>query len=280
MFSNNKSLVISTLLTGTAVATGTLMYGALSEKPEELIILNDTLPPVLGNGLLPPPATYVMKTPPPADIPGIRRLKIARPSLTTPAPSTAQQSSRPADNSTQAVSSNEDFYLTGTRSAELIRAPVEARIETFPTIALDEAVEGALAVDEWGFQVVQSYLAQAMGDANALKARMDALLARIEAEAGNYDLATISDAANLIIEAGARTHWTAFMAPFVLDPSFKLPDDAIGWDFGPEEEKPYNKFTRVGADSKMVIGDRAQNENAFQGPSILGNGIQNIEQFV
>ena len=265
MASSNKTLIISTLLTGTAVATGTLLYGVMERQPTKLVILDDTLPPVLNNGLLPPPSTYRMSTPPPVDIPGIRRLQIARPSLS---------------NDGGDGDSDADFYLTGTRSAELIRAPVEARIETFPTVTLDEAVEGALAVDEWGFQVVQSYLNQAMGDSEILKERMDALLARIEAAAGDYDLATISDAANLIIEAGARTHWTAFMAPFVLDPSFELTDDAIGWDLGPKEDKPYTDFIRVSSDSKMLTGENMQSEASQGGPSIMSKGVRNIEQFV
>ncbi len=265
MATSNKTLIISTLLTGTAVATGTLLYGVMERQPTKLVILDDTLPPVLNNGLLPPPSTYRMSTPPPVDIPGIRRLQIARPSLS---------------NDGGDGDSDADFYLTGTRSAELIRAPVEARIETFPTVTLDEAVEGALAVDEWGFQVVQSYLNQAMGDSEILKERMDALLARIEAAAGDYDLATISDAANLIIEAGARTHWTAFMAPFVLDPSFELTDDAIGWDLGPKEDKPYTDFIRVSSDSKMLTGENMQSEASQGGPSIMSKGVRNIEQFV
>ncbi|MCK0070452.1 hypothetical protein [Kordiimonas laminariae] len=263
MFASNKSLVIATLLTGTAVATGTILYGIHSSETPELVILDDTLPPVIGNGLLPPPATYAMTTPPPKEIPGIRRLKISRPTLQG------------------GESTNEaDFYLTGTRSADLIRKPVEARIETFPSVTLEEAVEGALAVDEWGFQVVQSYLNQAMGDADELKRRMDALLAKIEEVAGDYDLTTISDAANLIIEAGGRTHWTAFMSPFVLDRSFKLQDDAIGWDLGPSNYEPYDKFIRVGSESKMLIGDNINDEGDTAGPSILRNGVRNVEQFV
>ena len=274
MFTSNKSLVIATLCAGTAIASGTLMYGAWQEE-EDLIILDDTLPPVMGNGLLPPPSTYMMKTSPPKDIPGIRRLKIARPALR----GVTTDSSENIDSAT-AAAAEEEYYLTGTRSAELIRAPVEARIETFPTVALDEAVEGALAVDEWGFQVVQSFLNQAMGDADELKKRMDALLKKIEEKAGDYDLTTISDAANLIIEAGARTHWTAFLAPFVLDDSFKLSEDAIGWDFGPSSYEPYDRFTRVGAESKMLTGTGRSDEGDTDGPSILNNGIRNVEQFV
>ena len=266
MLSSNKSLIIATLLTGTAVASGTLLYGIFRQEQEELIILDDTLPPVLGHGLLPPPATYVMTTPPPVDIPGIRRLKIARPTITGAGTGIGQ--------------SDEDFYLTGTRSAELIRAPVEARIETFPSVSLEEAAEGALAVDEWGFQVVQSYLNQAMGDETALTARMTALLDQIEKMAGDYDLGTISDAANLIIEAGARAHWTAFFAPFVLDKSFKLQEGAIGWDFGPDEYEPYDKFIRVGANSEMLQGERKSDEGNIDGASIINNGVRNVEQFV
>ena len=266
MFSSNKSLVIATLLTGTAVATGVMMYGALNSVDENLIILDDTLPPVLGNGLLPPPATYVMTTPPPAKIPGIRRLKIMRPTITGAGAASGQ--------------SDEDFYLVGTRSAELIRDPVEARIETFPSVSLEEAAEGALAVDEWGFQVVQSYLNQSLGDDNALKDRMGALLAQIELMAGDYDLGTITDAANLIVEAGARAHWSAFLSPFVLDKSFELSDDAIGWDFGPEELKPYEKFTRVSANSEMLQGKYKSNEGSANGASILRNGVRNAEEFV
>ncbi|WP_417461834.1 hypothetical protein [Kordiimonas sp.] len=275
MFKSNRSLVISTLLTGTAVATGTLIYGMYQED-EELSILDDTLPPVIGNGLLPPPATYVMTTPPPVEIPGIRRLRIVRPALANP----AVPGSESAPQANAAAEQASDFYLTGTRSADLIRSPVEARIETFPTVTLEEAVEGALSVDEWGFQVVQSYLNQAMGDDEALKVRMEALLEKIEEAAGDYDLATISDAANLIIEAGARTHWTAFMAPFVLDENFKLTEGAMGWDLGPSSREPYDKFTRVGADSKMLVGDGMEDEAATAGPSILANGVRNVEHFV
>lgn len=274
MFKSNRSLVISTLLTGTAVATGTLIYGAW-QQDEELSILDDTLPPVIGDGLLPPPATFVMTTPPPVEIPGIRRLKIVRPALRSAATDGA---SAQAATATDAQTS--EYYLTGTRSADLIRSPVEARIETFPTVSLEEAVEGALAVDEWGFQVVQSYLNQAMGDADELKARMDALLEKIEEAAGDYDLATISDAANLIIEAGARTHWTAFMAPFVLDENFKLTDGAMGWDLGPSTQTPYDQFTRVSSDSTMLTGQNMNDEAADGGPSILSNGVRNVEQFV
>ena len=266
MFSSNKAMVIATLLTGTAVASGTLFYGYYTSEKQDLIILDDTLPPILGNGLLPPPATYVMKTPPPADIPGIRRLKIMRPTITGAGTETAQ--------------SDEDFYLTGTRSSELIRGPVEARIETFPTVSLDEAAEGALSVDEWGFQVVQSYLNQALGDDEALKMRMSALIERLEAMASDYDLGTLSDAANLIIEAGARAHWSAFMSPFVLDKSFKLQEDAIGWDFGPSDLQPYDKFTRVGANSEMLQGEHKSDEGNVDGASILRNGVRNVEQFV
>jgi len=276
MFKSNRSLVISTLLTGTAVATGTLIYG-IYQGDEELGILDDTLPPVVGNGVLPPPATYVMTTPPPVEIPGIRRLKIVRPALANPAVE-GSDAGVPANGTTAEQAS--EYYLTGTRSADLIRSPVEARIETFPTVTLEEAVEGALAVDEWGFQVVQSYLNQAMGDDEALKARMEALLQKIEEAAGDYDLATISDAANLIIEAGARTHWTAFMAPFVLDENFKLTDGAMGWDLGPSSREPYEKFTRVGADSKMLVGEGMEDEGADAGPSIISNGVRNVEQFV
>eukprot|EP00657_Telonema_sp_P-1_P005819 TRINITY_DN2352_c0_g1_i3.p1 TRINITY_DN2352_c0_g1~~TRINITY_DN2352_c0_g1_i3.p1 ORF type:complete len:163 (+),score=26.12 TRINITY_DN2352_c0_g1_i3:116-604(+) len=129
MFKSNRSLVISTLLTGTAVATGTLIYGMYQED-EELSILDDTLPPVIGNGLLPPPATYVMTTPPPVEIPGIRRLRIVRPALANP----AVPGSESAPQANAAAEQASDFYLTGTRSADLIRSPVEARIETFPTL--------------------------------------------------------------------------------------------------------------------------------------------------
>ena len=266
MFSSNKSIVVATLLTGTAVASGTLFYGYYTTDTQDMIILDDTLPPVLGNGLLPPPATYVMRTSPPVDIPGIRRLKIMRPAIAGAGAGTAQ--------------SDEEFYLTGTRSAELIRGPVEARIETFPTVSLDEAAEGALAVDEWGFQVVQSYLNQALGDDEALKLRMTALLDRLETMASDYDLGTLSDAANLIIEAGARAHWSAFMSPFVLDKSFKLKDDAIGWDFGPNDLQPYDKFTRVSANSEMLQGEQKTDEGNVEGASILRNGVRNVEQFV
>ncbi|NVJ69310.1 MAG: hypothetical protein HWE08_03075, partial [Alphaproteobacteria bacterium] len=274
MLKSNKSLVITTLLTGTAVATGTLIYGALKQD-DQLSILDDTLPPVIGDRLLPPPATYVMTTPPPVEIPGIRRLKVVRPAFRSIATDQSDQQ-RPSTTDADAT----ELYLTGTRSADLIRSPVEARIETFPTVSLEEAVEGALAVDEWGFQVVQSYLNQAMGDSEALKARMDALLQRIEDAAGDYDLATISDAANLIIEAGARTHWTAFMAPFVLDNNFKLTEGAMGWDLGPSTKKPYEDFVRVSSESKMLVGDHMNDEAAEEGPSILSNGVRNVEQFV
>lgn len=276
MFKSNRSLVISTLLTGTAVATGTLLYGVY-QQDEELSILDDTLPPVVGNGVLPPPATYVMTTPPPVEIPGIRRLKIIRPALANPA---VEGSAAGVPASEVTAQQAADFYLTGTRSADLIRSPVEARIETFPTVTLEEAVEGALAVDEWGFQVVQSYLNQAMGDDEALKARMESLLTKIEEAAGDYDLATISDAANLIIEAGARTHWTAFMAPFVLDENFKLTEGAMGWDLGPSTREPYDKFTRVAADNKMLVGEGMEDEGSDGGPSILSNGVRNVESFV
>ncbi|WP_417452186.1 hypothetical protein [Kordiimonas sp.] len=277
MFKSNRSIVISTLLTGTAVATGTLLYGMYQED-DELSILDDSLPPLVGNGILPPPATYVMTTPPPVEIPGIRRLKIVRPALANPSVGSSDASA--VSNNGATAQAAEQFYLTGTRSADLIRSPVEARIETFPTVTLEEAVEGALAVDEWGFQVVQSYLNQAMGDDEALKVRMEALLRKIEEAAGDYDLATISDAANLIIEAGARTHWTAFMAPFVLDENFKLTEGAIGWDLGPTSREPYDKFTRVGADNKMLIGEGMADEASPSGPSILSNGVHNVEQFV
>lgn len=122
MFKSNRSLVISTLLTGTAVATGTLLYGVY-QQDEELSILDDTLPPVVGNGVLPPPATYVMTTPPPVEIPGIRRLKIIRPALANPA---VEGSAAGAPASEVTAQQAADFYLTGTRSADLIRSPVEA----------------------------------------------------------------------------------------------------------------------------------------------------------
>ncbi|MBL4790576.1 MAG: hypothetical protein JKY60_16540, partial [Kordiimonadaceae bacterium] len=267
MLSSNRSLIIATLLTGTAVASGTLMYGSLTTDDENLLVLDETLPSVVRNGLLPPPATFLMRVTPPEDIPGIRRLKIARPKVR----GRGVESGRETD---------KDFYLTGTRSAELIRAPVEARIETFPTVTLEEAVEGALAVDEWGFQVVQSFLNQAMGDASELKLRMAALLEAIEDLAGDYDAGTISDAANVIIEASARAHYSAYMAPFVLADDFKLTDGAQGWDFGPKDQKPHSKFSRVSSESKMLVGDSAFDEGHQEGPSALTSGIRNVEQFV
>ena len=124
MFKSNRSLVISTLLTGTAVATGTLIYGAY-QQDDELSILDNSLPPVVGNGILPPPTTYVKTTPPPVEIPGIRRLKIVRPALANPA---VTGSDSGAVASGAAAEQAADYYLTGTRSADLIRTPVEARL--------------------------------------------------------------------------------------------------------------------------------------------------------
>ncbi|WP_374763772.1 hypothetical protein [Yunchengibacter salinarum] len=272
LFSSAKSVAIATLLGGTALAGGVMLYGALKE-PAPLPVLNTDLPPVVGENLLPPPPTYLMQEEPPS-LPGVRKLKVIRPTL-----SNDPVSGDPAVPGQTEAKPSADFYLTGTRSADLIREPVEARLETFPTVDLDQAVEGALSVDEWGFQVVQAYFNQALGDSDAVKQRVEALLAGIEAKAGEFDLTTISDAVNLVVEAGARTYWSAYMAPFVLDQNFKL-TGGYGWDLGPSTSEPYEDFVRVGANSKMLVGENMQELTDGSGSTITSDGIRNMAEFV
>ncbi|RMB08929.1 hypothetical protein [Eilatimonas milleporae] len=294
MIGSSRASIIAMLLTGTATAASVMVYGALT-KQTDLDVQGDALPPLSGRTLLPPPVSLMMQEAPPSGIPGIRRLRIARPALTsnpaltssnntagTSGTVTSQQNTSSTSGNTPSPSTA-DFYLTGTRSAELIRTPVEARIETFPTVSLEQAIEGALAVDEWGFQVVQNYINQAVGNSDQVKLRMEALLQGLEEIAGDYDLTTLADAANLVIEAGARTYWSAFMAPFVLDETFTLTEGAIGWDLGPSSSEPYTEFVRVGAESEMLVGDNMQNlEDIAQAdtPTLLSDGVQNVEQFV
>ncbi len=134
-----KSPAFNAAITGIVLAGSVLAYGLYQDMnsiPD--LSVNENLP--APHGTLPPPSTFFMGTEPPTDVPGIRRLKVMRPVIQS-------------DDGT--TISTQELYLTGTKSAELIREPVEANIRNFPTVSLDEALEGALANDEWGFQIVQ-----------------------------------------------------------------------------------------------------------------------------
>lgn len=226
----------------------------------------ETLP--LPSALVPPPSSFVMAVEPNPDIPGIRRLKVMRPDFMA------------GDNSQESSTS---YYLTGTKSAEIIRKPVSKSIKPFPDVTLAEAVEGALAADEWGFEIVQAYLNKSLGDEAKIEARIEKLLIAIEDKASDYTRLEITEAINLVIEAGVRAYNAAYMVPAVLDRDFKLKEGAIGWDFGPKGKIPYDDFTRVTPDSSMLNGFKMKSHvrnSAVSDASIMDDGIRNIKQFV
>lgn len=217
------------------------------------------------SAVIPPPATFLMQAEPNPEILGIRRLKVMRPEFLQ------------NDND---KTSSKDFYLVGTKSAELIRQAVDNNIKPFPEIKLQDAVQGALAADEWGFELVQSYVNISLGDEEKTKERIDELLAAIESRAKDYDRQTIADAVNLVIEAGARTYWSAFMAPVVIDKAFRLKEGAIGFDFGPADKSPYADFRRVTPGSDLIEGRGIRSVERAKHQSIVNDGIRNIDQFV
>jgi len=142
MFNSRKSTVTAILIIGLVLTTiGAFLYNRTAPETQETP-LSSYLPSASSEILLPPPANIFVRTAPEETIPGIRRLKLVRPALSN------------AEGNEQSEDDTRDYYLTGTRSAELIREPVEAHIETFPSVTLEEAVEGALSVDEWGFLVM------------------------------------------------------------------------------------------------------------------------------
>ncbi|WND02614.1 hypothetical protein QGN29_13765 [Temperatibacter marinus] len=252
------------LIIGLAISGAYLSFGMYKRSGMPDLEQLSKLP--RPSDIVPPPATYVMQVEPDPEIPGIRRLRIIRPSFQ------AEEADK---------TSNKAFYLTGTKSAELIRNPTEDSIKPYPEVTLQEAALGALSADEWGFQAVQAYINKSLGDEARTKRRIDDLLSAIESRASQYDSATISDAINLVIEAGARSYWSAFMAPVILDENFKLKDGAIGWDFGPQTKNAYDDFIRVSPNSDMVQGNAMRSlDRRNNGATILNDGIKNMDMFV
>jgi len=266
------STILIALTAGTALAGGVIYYDYMQDDTP-LAVLDDNLPPIAEADLLPPPLTYYIQEEPDVSIPGIRRLKILRPAIVN----------TPANGSpTTETISNGDFYLTGSRSSALIRQPVEARVETFPTVTLSEALEGVIANDEFGFQVVQNFFNQSLGDADQLRSRLQALVDELEnlVADGGLGADAIADAINIIVESASRAHRGAFMAPVVLEPGFDLKEDAFGFDLGPANRSAYENFVRISSESELLQGRDMEDIIGTGNNSLISEGVSNVDQFV
>lgn len=147
-------------------------------------------------------------------------------------------------------------------------------------VSLEDAVQGALKGDVIGLNNLQNFFDAALGDEVELSRRARAVLQALGRTSLASDRVAMTEAAARVSEAVGRSLASAYQLPLAAVDNLMLPATAQGYDFGPEEIAPADRFRRISARSPEVSGRalRALVADA-RGPQLLANGLKGVHKF-